>query len=265
MTEKQLNKAIPTQTGTLVDKGYGRYSAREKINFIRYVDDFIVTASNEDILHNKIIPTITDFLALRGLRLSEQKTSITHINQGIDFLGKNIRKYGQVLLIKPSKKSIQQLKDKIKTVFQSMRGAPAWALIRKLNPILKGWANYHKHHVSKLTFQRIKQYLFHKIRAWLIRNHPHKSWYWRKRRYFRKLKGVQHFSDVAKDDKRIFLFQIDKMPIKRHRKIKMAANPFDPEWEMYFEQRLDEKMEEKLRNKLAQLYRRQKGKCTHCE
>ena len=164
----------------------------------------------------------------------------------------------------PSKKSIQQLKDKIKTVFQSMRGAPAWALIRKLNPILKGWANYHKHHVSKLTFQRIKQYLFHKIRAWLIRNHPHKSWYWRKRRYFRKLKGVQHFSDVAKDGKRIFLFQIDKMPIKRHRKIKMAANPYDPEWEMYFEQRLDEKMVEKLRKKLARLYCRQNGKCPHC-
>ena len=122
---------------------------RDKVNFLRYADDFIVTAASREILEQKVKPAIVQFLQERGLRLSEEKSVITHISDGFNFLGQNVRKYGQKLLIKPTAHSIRSVRDKVRECIRTCRGQTAATLIRKLNPILRGWANHHRHVVSK--------------------------------------------------------------------------------------------------------------------
>lgn len=80
---------------------------RRKVNFVRYADDFIVTGASEELLEQEVKPVITRFLTERGLTLSEEKTRVTHIEEGFDFLGQNVRKYNGKLLIKPSKKNVK--------------------------------------------------------------------------------------------------------------------------------------------------------------
>ena len=80
---------------------------RYQVNFVLYADDFIVTGKDPDVLRNEVMPLIREFLAERGLQLSEEKTVITHINDGFDFLGQNVRKYNGKLLIKPSKNAVK--------------------------------------------------------------------------------------------------------------------------------------------------------------
>src|SRR5206468_2138680 len=118
----------------------------DKVNFVRYADDFVVTGANRELLEQKVKPALTAFLKQRGLELSEQKTVITHIQEGFNFLGHTVRKYENgKLLITPAKSKTQILRDKIKQVIQSASGLPQEALVQKLNPLLRGWANYYRH------------------------------------------------------------------------------------------------------------------------
>jgi RNA-directed DNA polymerase len=123
-----------------------------KIHVIRYADDFIVTSDSSHVLENRVRPAVEAFLAERGLSLSKEKTHITHINTGFDFLGFNVRKYKEKLLIKPAKASIKRLLDKVRDRIKSQPTVSAAVLIRQLNPIIRGWANYYRHVVSKDIF-----------------------------------------------------------------------------------------------------------------
>ena len=187
----------------------------------------------------------------RGLSFSEEKTRILSIEEGFDFLGQNVRKYNGILLIKPAKKNIQALKDKLKVIFAKMKSdrraaAPAWALIRTLNPILKGWAYYHRHIVAKETFSDIDHFVFDKLVRWTKRKHPNKSWRWKVRKYFLTPDGWQ-FHDTDKKGKAVCLFHTRTVVIKRHVKVKSNANPYDPAWEMYFERRQEQKMQVRIK------------------
>jgi RNA-directed DNA polymerase len=115
-----------------------------KINVVRYADDFIVTGPSKEFLETEVQPWIETFLAARGLRLSPEKTRITHIDDGFDFLGWNFRKYRGVLLIKPSRKNAKAFYDKVAGVIKSHLMVQQAVLIEKLNPILRGWAQYHQ-------------------------------------------------------------------------------------------------------------------------
>ena len=126
-----------------------------KVNFVRYADDFIVTGANPQLLEQKVKPALTAFLAKRGLELSEQKTVITPIDKGFDFLGHTVRKFGVKLLTYPSKRSVQALRDKLRLCFQSALGLSQEQLIRKLNPRLRGWANYYRNGAAKRTFEKL--------------------------------------------------------------------------------------------------------------
>ncbi len=110
-----------------------------KVNFVRYADDFIVTADSEEVAKD-VAELITSFLKERGLELSTEKTLVSHIDDGFDFLGWNFRKYKGKLLIKPSRKSIDKI---IKNINDVIKKGKAWSqesLIRKLNPIITVWA-----------------------------------------------------------------------------------------------------------------------------
>ena len=126
-----------------------------KMNMVRYCDDFIITGYSKEWLEQKVMPVLVTFLAKRGLTLSPEKTSITHITEGFYFLGWNIRKYRGKLLMKPSKANIKAHLDKVRDIIKANKTAKQMSLIGMLNPALRGWAYYHSHIVAKKTFSWI--------------------------------------------------------------------------------------------------------------
>ena len=213
-----------------------------KIHMVRYADDFIITAESPDILVNKVKPAVQSFLAERGLSLSKEKTHITHINTGFDFLGFNVRKYKEKLLIKPAQASIKRLLNKVRDRIKSQPTVSAAVLIRQLNPIIRGWANYYRHVVSKATFSLVDTHIFKAIYRWIKRKHKKKNAKWLKNRYFTTVE-MNHWRFFAWDKdaqgkiKMRLLYKAASTPIKRHVKIRGAANPFLKEYAGYFETR----------------------------
>ena len=248
-----------------------RARSQKKVNFARYADDFIITGSSRELLESEVLPFVQVFMKERGLELSLEKTRITHIEEGFDFLGQNVRKYDGVLLIKPSKKSIKALLGKVREVIKVNKTATAGNLILQLNPIIKGWVNYHQHVCSKRTFSFIDHAIFKALWQWAVRRHGNKGLRWIKDKYF-KVVGRQkwvftgEFRSEGGKPKIIRLASAARTPIRRHVKIRGDANPYDPTWEMYFEHRLGVKMENNLRGryKLLNLWQSQNGICPVC-
>ena len=122
----------------------------------------------------------------RGLELSPEKTVITHIEDGFDFLGFNVRKYGDKLLIKPSRKNVKPFLAKVRKVIKTNRQTPTGQLILRLNPLIRGWANYHRHVVSERTFGTVDHAIFVALWSWAKRRHQRKNRHWMKDQYFRR-------------------------------------------------------------------------------
>src|SRR5260370_1117545 len=150
------------------------------VNLVRYADDFVITSKSKELLEGEIKPLVEHFLQERGLELSPQKTVITHVEHGFDFLGQNVRRYPNgKLLIKPSKKNVKTFLDGIRRTIKAAHGVSAADLIDQLNPKIRGWANYHRHVVSKRTFGCVDHSIFSSLCKWARRRHPHKSSGWR--------------------------------------------------------------------------------------
>jgi RNA-directed DNA polymerase len=214
----------------------------QKINVIRYADDFVITGASKEVLETRIKPAVVAFLKERGLELSEEKTRITHIEDGFDFLGFNVRKYTGKLLIKPSKAAIKRFLDDIRELIKSITTGRTAELIRKLNSKLSGWANYYRHVVAKRTFAHVDTQVFQALWAWIKRRHPNKSAHWKKNRYFRHV-GLQQWVFFAKVRGEfgqvtcLDLFSAASLPIVRHVKVQARATPYDPAYADYFAQR----------------------------
>jgi len=214
----------------------------DKINFVRYADDFIVTGISRDVLESKVQPAIVAFLTERGLTLSTEKTHITHIDDGFDFLGFNVRKYSGKLLIKPSRKSIKTFLDDIRTLIKSHPTIKTESLIRLLNPKLRGWANYYRHVVSKRIFCKVDTAIFQAIYRWTRRRHPNKGAIWIFDKYFKhpapnnwwfhaKTRTADGHADMFR------LIRVASTKIVRHVKVIATATPYDPAYTSYFVQR----------------------------
>ena len=132
-----------------------RFRLQDKVHMVRYADDFIITGNSKELLEDEVKPLVEKFFSARGLELSPEKTSITHVDQGFDFLGVNIRKYNGKLLIKPSKKNVKAFLDKVRNAIKGNKAAKQINLIKMLNPIIRGWANYHRSVVARETFERV--------------------------------------------------------------------------------------------------------------
>jgi len=245
-----------------------RYRRAHNINFVRYADDFIVTASNEAVLKDEIIPKINAFLEPRGVALSAQKTKVTHISQGFDFLGQSVRKFerrGQLgkIQITPSQSSLAAIKAKVKAICKASGGLTQAQLIDKLNPVLRGWANYHRHVICAENFCKLDSYVWGRLFRWAKRRHPDKTGRWIAERYFRSQDGYRWtFADEASSRALIHVQQAVKQ--QRHIKVKAAANPFDPEWEAYFRDREKLLKLKSVNEFIGKVLRKQNGECPVC-
>jgi len=214
---------------------------KDKIHFVRYADDFVVTGATRELLEQKVKPAPTAFLQKRGLELSEQKTVITSIQEGFNFLGHTVRKYGDKLLITPAKSKVQTLRQKISLMLKSALGLSQEALLRKLNPLLRGWANYYRNGAAKRTFSKLDYHVYRRINRWITRRHPNRSQAWKRRKYFSADGENGAFSvrvTTKKGESRVLrLFRIASTVIERHIKVRGLANPYDPKDTEYFEKR----------------------------
>ena len=213
---------------------------RPKVNVIRYADDFIVTGDSQELLETRIKPAIESFLAKRGLQLSEAKTRITPIESGFDFLSQNVRKYKGKLLIKPSRDSIRSVLSNINQGIRKYRGVAAEVLIGALNPILRGWVNYHRHVVAKGSFSVLSNHLYRQLWKWMRRRHGNKNKHWLARKYWLSGKKPWVFTTQVRKKGKEQIYELlhpHRVVIIRHTKIRGNANPYDPSWKSYFHNR----------------------------
>ncbi len=210
----------------------GRFKGRH-VHLVRYADDFIITGATRALLADEVKPLVTQFLKERGLELSEEKTHIVHIDNGFDFLGFNLRKYHGKLLIKPAKTSIAAVKEKVQVILNDGVSLPQGILIHRLNPIIRGWAHFYRHVVSKQIFCSTDHAIWRMTWNWATRRHPTKHSQWIKDRYYVRKEG----RDWVFTDGKAELFAMSSLPIRRHFPLRGEANPYDPDWAAYFQRR----------------------------
>jgi len=231
----------------------------------------VITGLSKDILENEVKPWVVAFLAERGLQLSAEKTRIVPMDEGFDFLGWNFRKYSGKLLIKPSTKNVKAFYRKVKDVISANKTAKQENLIRLLNPMLRGWANYHSPVVAKAAFSRMEHLLFRALWRWSRRRHPRKNLVWIRKKYFPPCEeGNWVFATTVTKDNgrriRVALCLLSATPIRRHKKVKGSFNPYDPADELYGEKLRQERMLHSMRHRKQwmALYRSQHGLCAVC-
>jgi RNA-directed DNA polymerase len=231
--------------------------AKHKVNFVRYADDFIVTTKTKEIAE-EAKELIKNFLTDKGLELSDEKTLITHIDDGFDFLGWNVRKYKGKLLTKPSKKSIQKVTEKISNSIKEGKTLTQEVLIDKLNPIITGWSNYHQGVSAKETFSMLDNRIWNILWKWAKRRHPMKSRTWIVNKYWHT-KGTRNW--VFSTTKNQLKLMSDKRII-RNPQLKVDKNPYtDTE---YFVERKYNQGSKKLSGKFKTVWKNQNGKCPFC-
>lgn len=253
---------------------YTQGSVKKGVNrlLVRYADDFVVFCNTKAVAEQTQVD-LQCVLSIRGLHLSPEKTRIVHLLEGFDFLGYNVRHYlssntrtGWKLVIKPAQKSVAAFREKLRQTFRQLHGSNAKGLIKVLNPILRGWANYYRNVSSGETFSKLEHYVFWKLRRWISKTHPTKSFSWRDRRYWAihpAYPGSQ-WSFVDKDIQMV-LYRIGYTRFQRHTLIQGEASPDNPNFREYFEQRAKQSRQIEDHPKAVQrVIRQQQSKCPNC-
>ena len=265
--ERLLHDRLPTR------KKVNGKTHCNKMNFVRYADDFIITGESPEFLREKVLPIVREFLTERGLQLSEEKTVITHIGEGFDFLGKNIRKYNGKLLIKPCKSAVKSFLGKVRDIIKSSKSIKQEILIRRLNPVIRGWVNNQRYVVSSKVFSTVDYEIYKCLWQWAKRRHKKKSRKWIAKKYWHDIDSRQWtfsvpYENQGTEGKPLYckLEYATDTKIIRFKKIVAEANPFDEYWTDYFEEREGEKPlnSTKGREKLLTIWRRQGRRCPVC-
>lgn len=245
-------------------------SVRSKRAVVRYADDFVVFCETQEDAQ-KAQEILTEWLSKRGLTLSWEKTRIVHLTEGFDFLGFNVRHYkstqnrwGWKLLTKPSTKSVQKLRDKLKTEWMNLHGHDARTVTTRLNPIIRGWANYFRVGVSSKVFVKLDHWMNYRAMRYAKRAHPNKPKHWWKRRYFGRLNPSRLDNWVFGDKQSgAYLLKFRWHPIERHILVKGRSSPDDPSQTDYWLKREKAKANSLTPSK-RKLAQRQNGLCPVC-
>jgi len=249
----------------------------EDFRGVRYADDLVVAGKSPDALTSEALPALKAFLAERGLALAERKTHLTRIEEGFDFLGFTFREYPDatrergfkkgVFLITPAKANVRHFKKRLKCTLKALRNSAPRTVILRLNPILRGWAQYYKPFSSKKTFASVGKYVWELLWRWCCTKHPRKPRRALQRKYFMRVKG-DHWVFFARDVGRptITLVSLPRTKIVRHT-LCADRNPFLPEHRAYYlrRQRLRVNRSVLLGTYRSTLLKKQKGICPMCQ
>lgn len=246
-----------------------------KVHSVRYADDFIITGDSKELLENEIKPMIAEFLATRGMTLSEEKTKVTHVREGFDFLGWNFRMYsdpnranGEIFLVKPSRKSMSSLVAKVREILRTSMSSTWEDTLDRLNPVLRGWAMYHRYQNSKQVLSRMDYVVWWMIWRWIKKRHAQKTAGWKFAKYTILFEGSRRLGCIARDryDRKTHkpLVQMAGIEVKMYTQVRKEANPFDPEFAEYFLLRSMKLMKATLYGQPLRLWLRQNGSCPNC-
>jgi RNA-directed DNA polymerase len=231
---------------------------------IRYADDFIALChTRQEALEVKA--RLTGWLAPRGLSFNEDKTRVVTLEEGFDFLGFNVRRYGDKLLIKPSKAAVRRIRDRLRTELRSLRGANARTVIGRLNPIIRGWANYYRGVVSSRMFSALDDYLWRLTYKWALFTHSNKPRAWIVPSYFGQFNESRRdrwvFGDRASG---AYMQKFAWTRIARHWMVQGAASPDDPALTEYWAERRRKAPAPSINKANLRLLAAQGGRCAIC-
>lgn len=235
----KLLKEFQTLDKYVTAKGKKTSKWRSTYGYIRYCDDFLITARLKVEIES-IIPIIENWLKQRGLELNRDKTRIVHISEGFNFLGYNVRKYEGKCLIKPQKQKVLDFLKQIGSWLKRNKQTTASAVIAHLNPILRGWGNFYRNAVSSRTFSYVDHRVFRMLIKWAYRKHRNKGKKWVIKKYFQpnnNWKFYDKISDRQGSKNILTLVKLSEIPINRHIKVKDTASPDDPSLSKYWQDR----------------------------
>ena len=245
-----------------------RYGADQRVKAgcpvaIRYADDFVVLChTRQEALEVKA--RLAEWLTPRGLAFNEDKTRVVTLAEGFDFLGFNVRRYGTKPLIKPSKKAIGRIRERLRDELRSLRGTNAQTVIKRLNPIIRGWANYYRTQVSAEVFGKLDHYLWQLTYKWATFSHSNKPTSWVIARYFGKFNKTRNDRWVFGDrSSGAFMHRFAWTNIVRHTIVKSGASPDDPALGDYWARRR-RKSTLPINNTALRLHQAQDGRCAIC-
>jgi len=243
----------------------GERTRMEAPVFVRYADDFAVLCHSEAEAY-RVKEKLSLWLGPRGLSFNEGKTSVVHLEEGFDFLGFNVRRYNGKLLIKPSRQAIKRIRERLRNEMISLRGSNAAAVIRKLNPIIRGWATYYRTVVSKKTFGDLDDYVWKLTQKWAKHTHPRKPRCWYIPKYFGRFNATRHDNWVFGDrETGYYVYKFAWTRIQRHVMVKGRNSPDDPSLEEYWASRRRKNLPETFDKMSINLAARQKGVCPLCQ
>ena len=210
------------------------------ISLIRYADDFVVIAPSRDVITNYILPVLRRFLNERGMTLNDAKTQIVHRTDGFDFLGFNIRQFcgsfKSICMAKPSKKAVLRHLHHIKQAISTNKQMKVGDLIKKLNPIIRGWANYYRYSNAKKSFTYVEHCIWQMLWRWCLRRHPDKGKHWVKKRYFMTVKGRDWIFGEKKEC--LLLSTQNFRAGMRYAKVRDYSSPYDSTLREYWDKRI---------------------------
>jgi RNA-directed DNA polymerase len=230
---------------------------------IRYADDLLALCHSRK-QAEQVKARLAAWLAPRGLRFNEDKTSITHLDDGVDFLGFNVRRYRGKLLIKPSKAAVKRIRARLTAEMKALRGHNAQMVLIRLNPIIRGWSAYYRHCVSARVFNELDWHMWKLTYKWATFTHPHKGKRWVTRRYFAAFNASKRDKWVFGDrDSGAYLLKFAWTKITRHTLVKGWASPDDPALTSYWAARR-RRGKPPLDPARLRLLLNQRGRCPLC-
>jgi RNA-directed DNA polymerase len=232
---------------------------------VRYADDLLAFCHSREHAE-QVKQQLAEWLRPRGLAFNEAKTQIVHVNQGCDFLGFNVRRYHDRLpLIKPSDDAVRRIRLRLRTEMRSLLGSNAGSVMRKLTPIIRGWAAYYRIGVSSEVFSALDDYMWKLLYKWAKRTHPNKSRRWRVDRYFGRFNRSRNNRWVFGDkDTGAYLPKFAWTKIVRHAMVAGTASPDDPELARYWADRRGKQHNGPLSTLLLAKLKAQRGRCPLC-
>ncbi|MFU8855150.1 group II intron reverse transcriptase/maturase [Micromonospora sp. SL1-18] len=235
---------------------------------ITYADDFVVLCHSREQAET-VQARIGHWLTERGLSLNKEKTRIGRIDDGFDFLSFNIRRYrvgsGTKALTRPSRDALKKIRRRIAEELRTLRGASPAEVIIKMNPIIRGQANYFRPGASKKAYQSLDKHLWQHLYKWARRRHPRKSRKWVAARYFGPFNPTRRNRWVFGDrDTGAYLHQYAQTKIVRHAPVTGRNSPDDPALAQYWADRRRKRKPPQLAESWQRALRSQHGLCPLC-